>query len=151
MRKNGSPVIRNRPGRVLVTCKGCGVAFDAIRSQIERRSGGKFHSRNCWKAWRSLNRQTRLAKLLKQLYGMTEADYQKLLTSQGGVCGICRHSPAEIGESRLVVDHDHATGRVRGLLCRMCNLGLGRFRDSPTLLRSAVKYLTRPRPLRSGT
>lgn len=141
MRKNGAPVIRNRPGRVKVTCKGCGVTFDSIRSQIERRSGGKFHSRECWRIWRAANRQTRLEKLLKQQYGMTQAEYDGLVESQGGVCGICRRSPAEAGLPRLVVDHDHVTGHVRGLLCTTCNLGLERFRDDPALLASAIRYL----------
>jgi hypothetical protein len=119
------------------------VAFDSIRSQITRRGGGKFHNRECWAAWRKRTAQTRLAKLLKQQYGMTESEYEALLTIQGGVCGICRRSPEEAGQPRLVVDHDHATGRVRGLLCSMCNQGLGRFQDSPALLASALSYLGR--------
>lgn len=117
--------------------------FDSIRSQIERRSGGKFHSRDCWTAYRSRNKQTRLAKLLKQQYGLTVAEYEAMVTAQGGVCGVCQRSPAEAGQSRLAVDHDHATGRVRGLLCTPCNLGLERFRDDPLLLASAIRYLGR--------
>ena len=134
---------RNRPGRVTVVCKGCGASFDSIKSQIERRSGGKFHSRECWKEWRAANRQTRLEKLLKQQYQLTTAQYQELLKAQGGACGICQCSPEEAGQSQLVVDHDHVTGRVRGLLCQACNLGLGRFRDNPMLLRLAASYLDR--------
>jgi len=72
---------------------------------------------------------------------MTEATFQALLQAQNGVCGICQNSAADLGQHRLVVDHDHATGRVRGLLCRICNLGLERFKDDPTLLISAIKYL----------
>lgn len=100
MRANGTPAVRNRPGRVTVTCKGCGTEFDSIRSQIERRNGGKFHSRDCWKAWRERTKQTRLEKLLKALYAMTLADYTALLEAQGGVCGICRRSAAEAGRLR---------------------------------------------------
>lgn len=143
MRKNGVPIQRNRPGRVEVTCVGCGVTFESIRSQIERRSGGKFHNRECWKSWRALNKQTRLAKLLAT-YGLTPTTYQSLYDAQGGVCGICRYSGAVDGPDRLAVDHDHATGRVRGLLCRACNVGLGHFGDDPSILASAVRWLDRP-------
>jgi hypothetical protein len=140
-------VQRNRPGRVTATCAGCGVTFETILSQLGRRGGGKFggkfHSRECWLEWRQRTRQTRLAKLLKQLYGMTEAEYFAMSQAQGGVCSICGRSPEEAGQTRLVVDHDHATGRVRGLLCDPCNRGLGTFEDSTERLASAVRYLAR--------
>jgi hypothetical protein len=57
------------------------------------------------------------------------------LKSRAKNCMIC-----ERGE-RLVVDHDHKTGRVRGMLCNHCNRGLGHFRDSPDILENARKYL----------
>jgi len=129
---------------VTVICQGCGIEFDSIRSQIERRSGGKFHSRDCWRAYRAANKQTRLAKLLRAEHGMTVAEYEALLTRQGGVCSICGRAPAEVGRKRLVVDHDHVTGRVRGLLCDPCNLGLGAFADDTGRLVSAVRYLGHP-------
>jgi hypothetical protein len=129
----------------MATCTGCGVQFETIQSQLGRRGGGKFggkfHNRDCWLNWRRRTAQTRLAKLLKQQYGMTEADYLALLEQQAGACLICGRSPQEAGDPRLVVDHDHATGRVRGLLCTDCNLGLGRFADSIERLASAARYL----------
>jgi len=61
------------------------------------------------------------------------------LENQGGRCAICRNpSP---GGKRLCVDHDHATGRIRGLLCGACNLVLGYARDSEAVLASAIQYL----------
>ena len=74
-------------------------------------------------------------KYLKSTYGMTTADYEELKRSQCGECEICTQ------EIDLVVDHDHVTGRVRGLLCSNCNSGLGFFQDSPTILKMAVSYL----------
>jgi len=58
------------------------------------------------------------AQQLKQKYGITEADYEKMLKDQGEVCAICkRHQRFQ----RLAVDHDHKTGKIRGLLCPECN------------------------------
>jgi recombination endonuclease VII len=76
---------------------------------------------------------------LSRRYGITaeEADY--LLEQQNGLCAICRAAPA--GH----VDHDHATGRVRELLCFNCNGGLGQFRDDPAVLRAAAEYVERHR------
>ena|SRR3990167_9669761 len=78
------------------------------------------------------------AQQLKQKYGITEADYEKMLKDQGEVCAICkRHQRFQ----RLAVDHDHKTKKVRGLLCMSCNRGLGRFFDSAYRLRAAADYL----------
>lgn len=72
-------------------------------------------------------------------YGITVADYERLLTEQGGGCAIC--DIAIDNERRLAIDHDHITGEVRGLLCRACNQGLGQFGDDPERLERAGMYL----------
>jgi hypothetical protein len=76
---------------------------------------------------------------LKRTYGLTIKEYEAMLTGQGGVCRICKPPPPKGG--KLHVDHDHNTGKVRGLLCRNCNHGLGNFKDNPFLLIEAYKYL----------
>ena len=76
--------------------------------------------------------------MLKCCYGMTPADYEALLARQNGVCAICKTT--EPGRP-LYVDHCHVRKKVRGLLCRSCNLGLGNFKDDPRLLRAATAYL----------
>jgi len=58
-----------------------------------------------------------------------------MLEEQGGLCAICRAAPA------AHVDHDHATGKVRGLLCFNCNGGLGQFKDRIQVLEAAIGYL----------
>ena len=75
---------------------------------------------------------------LKYYYGITIADYEAMLARQNGVCAICKTKPP--GEL-LCVDHDHATKRVRRLLCRGCNSGLGNYKDDPRLTRKASTYL----------
>ena len=69
-------------------------------------------------------------------YGLTPEQIDLLCHIQGDTCAICRVSLATVR-----VDHDHATGIARGLLCHPCNVGLGWFRDQPDLLRAAANYL----------
>ena len=69
-------------------------------------------------------------------YNLTEDEYQGILQAQGWACAIC-------GGDAEAVDHDHTTGRVRGILCRKCNTGLGHFVDSEANLKSAITYLRR--------
>lgn len=63
---------------------------------------------------------------LLTIYGITEREYDAILTFQGGVCYVCERPPVNI---RLSIDHDHATGLVRGLLCWDCNRALQMLRD----------------------
>lgn len=83
---------------------------------------------------------------LKRNYGISLDDYNKLHEQQGGVCAICGN-PETVkhfvsGRSHpLHLDHDHTTGKVRGLLCTLCNTGLGKFKDDKELLKKALEYL----------
>ena len=78
-------------------------------------------------------------------YRLTPAQYEEMLSRQGGLCDICRGIPR--AGSRLCVDHAHdETGRVRALLCHRCNLGIGNLMDDPALLRAAANYLERHAP-----
>lgn len=77
-------------------------------------------------------------------HGLTVQQYESLLAKQGGVCAIChRPDPGREGYEHLHVDHDHATGLVRGLLCHGCNTALGFVGDEIETLRSMVRYLER--------
>ncbi len=76
---------------------------------------------------------------LVRRHGITLAEYEALLVKQNGACAVCRDA-CDSG-MRLAVDHDHSTGRIRGLLCRRCNQGIGVMRDDPARLRRAADYL----------
>ena len=76
---------------------------------------------------------------LKKLYGITLEEFKALLKKQKGVCAICKEKCTR--KSRLSVDHDHKTKRVRGLLCDHCNNGIGRFKDNVKILERAIIYL----------
>jgi hypothetical protein len=77
-------------------------------------------------------------------FDISVEEYDRLFFAQEGLCAICsqpERAPFKGGVRRLAVDHDHETGKVRGLLCMNCNNGLGRFGDDPGLLRAAADYL----------
>jgi hypothetical protein len=76
---------------------------------------------------------------LTRRYGITAEEADAMLQSQGGWCAICGTASA------ARVDHDHATGAVRELLCFNCNGGLGQFKDDPAVLRAAADYVERHR------
>ena len=71
--------------------------------------------------------------------GLAVGGYWVLFRSQGGKCAICHSKPKE--KSKLFIDHDHASGLVRGLLCPACNKGLGFFRDNSLSLFRACQYI----------
>lgn len=77
----------------------------------------------------------------RRRYGITREDYNKLAEEQFNMCAIC-HSPT-VGRNHKYfhVDHNHTTGKVRGLLCDLCNRGLGYFKDDSFLLERASRYL----------
>lgn len=82
-------------------------------------------------------RRERSRKGRFRTYKLTEDQYQEMFDRQGGMCANCLHLPG------VHVDHCHETGKVRGILCLDCNVGLGHFRDDPSLLRAAAEYLER--------
>ena len=81
------------------------------------------------------------AYLLKKRFGIAPEDYDAMLAKQGGKCALCDRSTPGGRWPRFHVDHCHATGRVRGLLCRSCNTALGALGDSPEAIRRALAYV----------
>jgi hypothetical protein len=127
--------------------------IDHFPKNKHRKTGRYPYCRYCNREqvakWRSENpdkarRAHRVAKLRK--YGLTPEDYEVMLQSQDGRCAICGTDEPGHVENRLFdVDHDHVTGKVRGLLCQHCNMGMGQFGDDSDRLRKAADYLERTR------
>lgn len=82
------------------------------------------------------------ANYLRSKFGISVAEYDAMYAVQNGLCALCGTS-ADQSYHGLHVDHDHATGRIRGLLCQRCNMALGLFKDSVTVLAEAIAYLAR--------
>lgn len=102
----------------------------------------------CWalltSAWGAqAARAKKLDSHYRYIYGITLERYGEMFVRQAGKCAICRRPQEEVGShGLLVVDHDHTTGAIRGLLCPPCNMGLGQFGDDLTTLTRAVVYLS---------
>jgi hypothetical protein len=94
------------------------------------------HWREVVKARKAANHEKRVT----DTYGLAKGEYAQLYDFQGGLCALCRRATGK--SRRLSVDHDHASGAVRGLLCRPCNTILGHARDKLSFFRRAILYLT---------
>lgn len=99
--------------------------------QQQKKARGKHSD-----AQKSRLREHRLLHNLSKRYGLTIEEFDALVLRHGGCCGICGKS-----KKRMVVDHDHKTNLVRGLLCVSCNVGLGLMGDSINGLRRSIAYL----------
>ena len=96
-------------------------------------------------------RPTKKAWNLKKNYGLSLDEFLEMALNQRGKCKICNNREQQVNSLSeidgmtqavmLSVDHNHKTGKIRGLLCSKCNRGLGFFRDNPDLLRTAAAYI----------
>ena len=102
-----------------------------------RRQRGKawLKNKSIDKQFNATRKARRAATYRRTTYGLTGSEFNAMLEKQQGVCAICRQVQS------LVVDHDHSTGKVRGLLCGKCNRGLGLFNDNPRTLKDATRYV----------
>jgi hypothetical protein len=76
---------------------------------------------------------------LKIKFNITKEDYENMLSIQNNVCAICKRPNKQ--KRRLCVDHDHETGKIRGLLCVDCNVALGNVNESKEILMTMINYL----------
>lgn len=118
-------------------CRPCNTEVCRERSQARIRSGEATQD------YKERYKTKRWEKLLKQ-YGVTREQYEEMEEAQGKQCAICGRQETATYKGvtcRLVVDHDHKTNKVRGLLCRSCNLAIGNFREDQDTMRKAIDYL----------
>lgn len=123
-------------------CKDCKREFiEGLIKAIPKRPAKEAGPR-CTTHWRAEVRRrkaTNHEKRVTETYGLQSGEYAQLYEFQLGHCALCRRAT---GASRkLSVDHDHADGKVRGLLCRPCNTMLGHARDNPNFFVRCIVYL----------
>lgn len=123
-------------------CSKCGEhkAVSEFYKDKTKADGLRCSCKGCQGAHQKKAYATIKGRNLKRLYGITLEEYEAMLLKQGGVCAICGLTERVEGRA-LAVDHCHATGAVRGLLCSACNIALGKFEDDTERLRKAITYL----------
>ena len=123
---------RRRKNGLMARCKSCNTEQGRAYRAAHPNLGKTIYART--------KTETRERHLVRK-YGVNLMDYAAMLSTQGGKCAICRASEEDQFKGVFHVDHCHATGKVRGLLCRGCNHMLGVVGDDPKILLRAVKYL----------
>lgn len=118
-----------------LACKSCGSTSRALSAPGPRCA-------TCHRGRKKAARQAAHGRWILKTYGITSEQYEALYEAQGGACYICQRAKGIT--KKLSVDHDHATGYVRGLLCTTCNKILGHFRDDWGTAVRVVDYLTTP-------
>jgi protein-arginine kinase activator protein McsA len=134
MNKECSRCGSNRP---LVKFTKCTITKSGYRSYCKDCNNKYYANRRIekYKQVREYEKKFHTERRLRYEYGITMETYKDMLKSSNGKCAICEK------ESKLVIDHCHSTGKVRGLLCQTCNKGLGLFYDNKETLNRAIDYL----------
>lgn len=127
---------RRRADRATFYCKACNHEYDQASRE---RDPVKYAT---------IRRKAAYKHLLRTKFNLTVEQYEAMVADQNGVCAICKRpqnivTKWTVRSPNLGVDHDHETGKIRGLLCNSCNSGLGNFQDDISRLTAAVEYLTR--------
>jgi len=123
-------------------CSKCGETKNVVDFRVNKitASGQKRYRGEC----KACNSKYSWEVKLEKVFNITPEYYYELLQLQNNCCAICDIKMEETNK-RLIVDHDHETGLVRGLLCDSCNLGIGKLKDSEELLMKAVNYIEKNR------
>ena len=130
------------------TCTKCLIEkpIECFHKRLNRPSGYKSRCIDCVRNAKKPQRSRDYMRKydLKKSYNMTIEQYDEMLLKQNNCCGICKRHIFEIISTKkfnFCVDHDHKTGRIRGLLCDKCNRGIGLLCDDIDILINAIEYL----------
>jgi hypothetical protein len=116
--------------------------YSAAKAAYYRKNAERIKARV--RAYAAQNPERILETQLRNAYGITLMQFHEMELGQQGLCKICGKPPSK-KRSRLSVDHDHVTGKIRGLLCVTCNYLLGAAYEDTTILKEAIAYLERNR------
>lgn len=130
-------------------------AWNALHKSKRWRIKNPDKQKAAVKSWIDRNRDHRKAYQrayqINKKYGVDEEWFASLSLKQKGVCAICGQFDGTGKWKKLVIDHDHNTGKIRGLLCNECNRGIGYLKDSVDILEKSVEYLKQHKDSNVGT
>lgn len=146
---------KRRPNGLGTWCKKC---FSEYRKEYYKKNKNELNAKSalwaknnldrCRKSglkYRSNNREREKNRALEYKYGLTIEEYSFLLEKQNSICAICGREETAVDRNgkikKLQVDHDHETGKIRGLLCSTCNRGIGYLQDDISIIENALEYL----------
>ncbi len=130
--------------KIPISCAVCDKVFERQRRKVEKSKSQLFFC-----SWECKNSTQRINGLIvPKHYGtsktstpvISDAEYARLLQAQNGLCAICNREE-RVANKALATDHDHATGKIRGLLCMRCNAGIGLLGDTISAVQNALDYL----------
>jgi len=126
--------------RLTYACASCEIKSVKKWNEKNKAKRKLYMSQYCEENWEILRIKWK-EKNLQKLYNFSYEEYTKLLVEQDNKCAICQYESKPTDKFTLCVDHDHETGKVRGLLCNNCNRSLGLLKDNIIVLNNAIKYL----------
>lgn len=130
-------------------CRDCARQYDRERYQANRKAKAEYQRRY----WNSLSKEEQKRRTFRYelgRYGLDLEQYEQMVKKQKGLCRLCSKPPKPGCHHRLQVDHCHATGKIRGLLCNTCNTALGRLGDSEQGILRLLQYVRGELPLREA-
>lgn len=120
------------------TCRDCYCKVNRKRYESNK-DGFRTRSRKAQTKWTRRNGHT---YDIQRRYGLSKEQYKALLQRQKGCCALCEKPPKQGARNgKLSVDHNHRNNKVRGLLCVLCNIMLGRFKDDTKKFQKVIRYL----------
>lgn len=142
---------KNNPDGLTYTCKLCrnreqsDLRMFKYNTDLQYRQKTNQYNNEAQRKRNLKNPLYKINQSLKSRYGITLKEYNEKFIHQKGLCKICNKSETQLDLNgnikRLHVDHNHKTGKVRGLLCSECNTGIGKFKDDISLLEKVIEYL----------
>jgi hypothetical protein len=155
--------LKNGKFGVHSTCKSCRNQYmkdyqkenkEQIKKYMKEHRSERNHNKKIWdkehlterRMYKEKNREKSKNQYLIKTYGITLEQYNQMLIEQNGVCAICGQKEtrkSKYNKYTLSVDHNHKTGKVRGLLCHGCNNCLGTLKDDIKIFQSAIEYLNK--------
>jgi len=121
--------------------------LEIVRAYDRRRYAENREARNAHcRAWNAANRERVYWNDLRKKYGISRDQFEAMFETQGRRCAICRSDRPGTPSGRFFIDHDHATGRVRAILCGHCNSAVGYVREDPAIALAVAEYLFKHKP-----